>query len=251
MKAAQSEWQSKALSKAFIEGVRGAIPGADLQFAVIAKIARLWCCNPNSILDLGCGDGILGRLLLTLFPSAHTHFIDFSEPMLEAARKNLRSVPNTTISQADFSTPQWLDCVSESQPFDIVISGYAIHHQTDERKRAIYAEIFDLLAADGVFLNLEHVSSGTEAGKGLFDDFFLDHLYEFHEGSDSSMKREDIAKTYYNRPDKKENILAPVDKQCRWLDKIGFIDVDCFFKVFEIALFGGRKAPRYGSAIHK
>jgi hypothetical protein len=41
----------------------------------------------------------------------------------------------------------------------------------------------------------------------------------------------------------KEYILAPVDLQCAWLRLIGFQDVDCFFKVFELALFGGRKAP--------
>ena len=45
----------------------------------------------------------------------------------------------------------------------------------------------------------------------------------------------------YNRPDKKENLLAPVEAQCEELRRIGFEDVDCFFKLFELALFGGRK----------
>jgi len=27
----------------------------------------------------------------------------------------------------------------------------------------------------------------------------------------------------------------------RWLQEIGFADVDCYFKIFELALFGGRK----------
>jgi hypothetical protein len=44
------------------------------------------------------------------------------------------------------------------------------------------------------------------------------------------------------QPDKKENILAPGEEQCRWLRLIGFADVDCFLRVFELALFGGRKA---------
>jgi hypothetical protein len=35
--------------------------------------------------------------------------------------------------------------------------------------------------------------------------------------------------------------LALVDVQCGWLREIGFQDVDCFFKVFELALLGGRK----------
>lgn len=46
---------------------------------------------------------------------------------------------------------------------------------------------------------------------------------------------------YRNRPDREEDKLASVNTQCRWLGEIGFEDVDCFFRVFEIALFGGRR----------
>ncbi|SPE57295.1 hypothetical protein SBV1_270094 [Verrucomicrobia bacterium] len=30
-------------------------------------------------------------------------------------------------------------------------------------------------------------------------------------------------------------------EQCQWLREIGFENVDCYFKVFELALFGGTK----------
>jgi len=32
-----------------------------------------------------------------------------------------------------------------------------------------------------------------------------------------------------------------VEAQCAWLGEIGFADVDCFFRILELALFGGRK----------
>ena len=51
----ESEWQTKALTEAFLEGVRGAIPGADLQLAVIGKITQEWSEEPTRILNLGCG----------------------------------------------------------------------------------------------------------------------------------------------------------------------------------------------------
>jgi hypothetical protein len=66
-------------------------------------------------------------------------------------------------------------------------------------------------------------------------------LYQFHLDSGSSRSRKELAREYYARPDKRENILAPVETQCAWLRAIGFQDVDCFFKLFELALFGGRK----------
>jgi SAM-dependent methyltransferase len=236
-----SRWQTQELATAFLEGVRGAIPGADLQLAVMGKVVELWCENPATLLDLGCGDGILGRYLLGRFPAAKGIFADFSEPMLAAVRQQVQGLPQAEVVKADFSTPQWVEAVAPYQPLDVVVSGYAIHHQPDDRKRQIYAEAYGLLRPGGLFLNLEHVSSVTPAGERLFDEFFVDHLYTFHAQKDPAVSREVIANKYYKRPDKTENILAPLDEQCQWLRDIGYRDVDCFFKTFEMALFGGRK----------
>jgi tRNA (cmo5U34)-methyltransferase len=241
MKNSKSEWQTPELTRTFLNGVRRAIPGADLQLSVVGKIAQLWCKNPSKIIDLGCGDGILGRLLLDLFPAAQGIFIDFSDPMLHAARVSLSHTPQATLVKADFSSSQWVNAIQAAPPFDIIISGFAIHHQPDERKKQLYSEIYRLLSPGGLFLNLEHVASASSAATLLFDEFFVDHLYAFHAVDGPARTREDIADTYYNRPDKKENILASVTDQCEWLRRIGFEDVDCFFKIFELALFGGRK----------
>ena len=237
----KSEWQTKELVTAYLEGVRGAIPGTDLQFAAIGKIVQLWCESPDVILDLGCGDGILGQFLLNVFPVSQGIFVDFSDEMLTAARQKVARLPQAYVVKADFSSPQWLDAIASHEPFDIVISGFSIHHLPDDRKKALYAEIYNVLSPSGVFLNLEHVASCTPAGEKLFDEFFVDHLLDYHTQSNPKTSRENIIDTYYNRPDKKENILAPVDLQCQWLRELGFQDVDCFFKVFELALFGGRK----------
>jgi hypothetical protein len=75
----------------------------------------------------------------------------------------------------------------------------------------------------------------------FFDDFFIDALYRYHHSSGGSQSRAGVAETYYRRPDKSANILAPVELQCAWLRKLGFENVDCFFKSFELALFGGSK----------
>ena len=87
----------------------------------------------------------------------------------------------------------------------------------------------------------EHVLSSTPAVGKLFDDYFIDNLLSFHRKSNPDIDRALVADKYYNRPDKEENVLAAVDLQCGWLKEIGFQDVDCFLKVFELALFGGRK----------
>ena len=43
----------------------------------------------------------------------------------------------------------------------MIVSSFAIHHCADERKRTLYAEIYNALSPGGVFRNLEHVAPGT------------------------------------------------------------------------------------------
>lgn len=237
----QSHWQSEELATAFLQGVRAAIPAAGLQLELIDYIVRSWLPHPRCILDLGCGDGTLGCFLLDRYPDAQMIFADFSDPMLEAAQKQIENRVRASIIKVDFSSPSWMDSIGFLESIDVVVSGFAIHHQPDWRKKELYSEIYTLLGDGGVFLNLEHVASSTQAGEDLFDNYFIDRLYAFHRANDPSKSREEIAHEHYNRPDKAENILAPVQDQCAWLREIGFADVDCFFKVFELALFGGSK----------
>jgi tRNA (cmo5U34)-methyltransferase len=236
-----SRWQTAELSRTYLEGVRAAIPAAALQLDIIVKIAQEWQPAARRVLDLGCGGGIVGRTLLAALPQAEACFADFSEPMLAAARAKLGGEARATLVRADFGAPAWREAVAAYAPFDIVVSGFAIHHQPDNRKRALYAEIYSLLAEGGLFLNLEHVSSATRRVEALGDSLFVDYLLAHHRQSTPNVTRESVAQTFYTRPDKAENILAPLDVQCAWLREIGYADVDCYFRIFELALFGGRK----------
>jgi ubiquinone/menaquinone biosynthesis C-methylase UbiE len=240
MNKEQSKWQTKEIAHTYVEGVRGAIPGASLQLEIISKIVKAWCPLPSKIIDLGCGDGTLGRMLLDEYPAAHIIFADFSEPMLEKLRNLLGTDNRTTVINIDFATSAWTKEFEKEKPFDIIVSGFAIHHQPDERKRDLYTEIHGLLSNGGLFLNLDQVSSATQPIGKLFDSFFLDNMQRFITNNKPNITIHEIEKAYYQ--DKKENIPAPVEMQCQWLTDIGFEDVDCFFKTFELALFGGRKA---------
>ena len=197
MNSNRSEWQTEGLARTFLEGVRAAIPASRLQLDVVAKIVRSWNPSPRCILDLGCEDGILGRMLLKNFPGSEVCFVDFSEPMIRAVREKTADTPRTMIVQADFTTPEWTQAVPAHLAFDVVVSGFAIHHQTNDRKRELFAEIYHLLVDGGVFLNLEHVASETAAVEAVFDSYFVDHLETFHTSQGSSGTREEIEASYY------------------------------------------------------
>jgi len=100
-------WQGEALTKTFLQGVRGAIPLANEQIDVMLRLIRASQPTVEWVLDLGCGDGILGTAVLDQYPTAHGLFIDFSEPMLAAARQRLAANPNAHTLLLDYGEKGW------------------------------------------------------------------------------------------------------------------------------------------------
>jgi ubiquinone/menaquinone biosynthesis C-methylase UbiE len=233
-------WKTPSLATVYLEGVRGAIPLAAQQLDVVQRLIGACDAPVRRFLDLGCGDGVLASAILQRFPDAQAVLLDFSAPMLDAARKRFADRGSAVeFLNADYGGASWTREVAGAAPFDAIVSGYSIHHQPDPRKLEIYREIFGLLRPGGIFLNVEHVSSASAWVAAVHDELFVDHLHLHH----PDQTRREVDEAYYHRPDKAANILAPVGIQCQWLRETGFADVDCYLKIFELAVFGGRR-PR-------
>ena len=232
-------WQTEPIASSYIEGVRGAIPLAQHQLDVMQRLIAACGIPVRRVLDLGCGDGVLAAAVLDRFPEAEAVLMDFSETMLDATRRRFAGRSAVHILHADYALSSWTQAVAGFAPFTAIVSGYSIHHQPDARKIEIYREIFGLLEPGGIFLNVEHVKSPTPWVESVHDELFIDHLAHHHH----QQNRDQLAHHYHNRADKAANILAPVEDQCRWLGGIGYTDVDCYLKIFELAVFGGRR-PR-------
>ncbi len=235
-------WKSASLAKKYLEGVREAIPLADEQLNVMLRLIEARGHGIESFLDLGCGDGVLSAAILRRYPQPRGTLLDFSEPMLEAAQQRLgHRKGRLRFVSGHYSNESWTQTLCEVAPFDVVVSGYSIHHQPDDRKQRIYKQIYGLLKSGGLFLNIEHVASPTSWVEELSGERIIDSLTQMHQQRGSTRTREQIAAEYYHREDKAANILAPVEVQCQWLREIGFEDVDCYLKIFELAVFGGRR----------
>lgn len=166
------------------------------------------------ILDLGTGNGRLLALLKIERPDAQGIGLDFSPTMLQEVRQ--RFAEDATVRIVEHNLDQPLPDLGQ---FDAIVSSFAIHHCADARKRSLYAEIFERLEPGGVFCNLEHVASPTEAL----------HL-KFRQAIGIA-----------DEPDDPSNQLCDVETQLSWLREIGFTDVDCYWKWLELALLVGIK----------
>lgn len=235
-------WRQPELVDTFIKEVRGGVPYAADQIAVMLRVIAADGGPVRRIADLGCGSGVTARAILTQHPQATAVLVDFSEPMIAAARTAMGAHrPAPVFVVADLADAGWVGQVGGNAPFDVIASSYAIHHLTDLRKQQLYAEIFALLAPGGLFVNVEHVASRTARIALMSDALLIDSIYAFQRAKGAAATREQVAHDFVHRPDTAANILAPVELQCEWLRAIGFGDVDCFFKVFELAVFGGRR----------
>lgn len=234
-------WKLPAIVNRFLS-YRSAIPLAQEQIGVMMSILKTRKQPIENFLDLGCGDGILGAAILGECPSAQGVFADFSEPMLAQAREGLKDYASQlAFENVDYGDKAWVNQMQAHGPFDAIVSGYSIHHQPDVRKREVYQEVFSLLKPGGWFVNIEHVSSAAQLNIELFEQHYSSVRYAIEKQNGGTRTLEEITEEYRTRPDKAANILAPTELQCDWLREIGYEDVDCYMRIYELAVFGGRK----------
>jgi SAM-dependent methyltransferase len=207
------EWSDSAHSQAYLaraDDVPHRAEGEAALLEVVPPAARV-------VADLGAGDGRLLALVRGARPGARGLALDASPTMLEAARRRFAGEPDVEVRAHDLAAPLPADL----RGADAIVSSFAIHHLEDQRKRALYAEAFALLAPGGVLANLEHVASPTPA----LHEAFLAEIGRSGDGEDDS------------------NRLLDAETQLRWLREIGFEDVDCLWKWRELALLTGVKRP--------
>lgn len=170
--------------------------------------------SPRSLLDLGCGDGRLAAVVMEARPSIERVVaVDASPPMLEAARERFAGDERVAVVEGDLNEP-----IDGHGAFDLVVSGFAIHHVAHERKRSLFAEVASTLTTAGLFANLEVVSLATPALEAEF------HRRIERPGGDP------------------EDRCAPVGDQLAWMREAGLVEVDCLWRWWGFALLVGRRA---------
>jgi tRNA (cmo5U34)-methyltransferase len=237
-------WGDKGKVAYFLENADLIVPRRQEQINLLVDLMP-WPRDTNiAVLDLGAGFGAITDEILTNFPRAIATCVDGSEEMITLARERLEKYGDRTrVLLADLASASWRAGVGG--PFDAVVSAIAIHHLSDDRKRELYREVFDLLRPGGLFLNDDLVTT-PPALKSRFESLGLRAIQE-----------QDRAKRGVTRPleeiqaemrgrlrprgGQHHSHIAPLRDQLRWLAEAGFTSVDCYWKYLDLAIFGGVK----------
>jgi SAM-dependent methyltransferase len=233
-------WQDQGVVAYYLETERQAVPLAEEQLDAMLRVIDAFDCPTRTVLDVGAGDGEAAAFLAHRFPVERVTLVDCSPPMLQQAALRFQGSSLEVDSiDADLGCSSWLDALPPDVPeYDLVVSRYAIHHLPDDRKQALYRELFTGTSPGGVFINIEHVSSESHRYSTIFNDLLIEGMVAT---SGTGLDLAAAAASYHDRRDGEANILAPADVQCGWLRDTGFVDVDVVLKIFELAVIVARR----------
>jgi tRNA (cmo5U34)-methyltransferase len=191
------------------------------------------------VLDLGCGDGIITKSFCDKYPDHHYFLIDGSEDMIERAKEKLRGVKNITFIHQSFD--EFTDTEGAMITYDFIFSSNAIHHLDAIGKAKLYFKIYLTLNTAGLFINYDVVQPASERSEQWQFNMWRQWMNQIliKKGlSDDVGKHDGLPDLYKSKQDNHPGSLI---EQLQILEKIGFKDVDCFFKYGIFALFGGIK----------
>lgn len=203
------------------------IPSFDLFYGTMLRQIPFPADAPLRVLDVGAGTGLASSLIGAQFPQATFVLTDISEKMLDVARARFKESSRHTIQLLDSRKLEF------NNQFDVVVSALSIHHLDHAGKRDVYARLFQALKPGGVFIHAEQVLGPTPELEALYQQTWVD-------GIRAAGLAEERLNAALERIREDQN--APLFDQLKWLSEIGFRDVDCWFKYYRFAVFGGRKS---------
>ncbi|HEX4018220.1 MAG TPA: class I SAM-dependent methyltransferase [Frankiaceae bacterium] len=202
-----SGWTTEAQAAWYLERIGTDHPRRPGEVVLVETLPP----EPHRVLDLGGGDGRLTAMVLESRPSvAEAVLIDRSPPMLRRAAERFTDEPRVDVRHWDLH-----DAIDPLGEFDLIVSGFAIHHLEDARKRELFTEIARQVRPGGLFANLEVVASA------------------------SPRRHAEFLAAIGRTADDPEDRLASVEDQVAWMRDAGLRNVDCLWRWRGFALLVG------------
>ena len=218
-----------------------AVPSRVPQLATIATLLPFDSTDTFRIVEIGCGEGILGHTFAELFPNARITELDGSATMREAtARRLAPHGDRIRVDSMDLAADDWRGHLDGA---DAVVSSLVVHHldgpdkkrlfedigrRTSERSALVVADLVEPAHPQALEL---FAGSWDESARLQANDSGRSELFDLFRSTEWNI---------YRVPDPMDKPSRLVD-QLQWLADAGFESVDCFWLEAGHAIFGGCK----------
>lgn len=245
----RTTWSEEATTD-YLDASPVAVPSRAEQLAVILTLLPFDRDEAFTVAELGCGEGLLGEAIVTLFPHARYVALDGSEGMREATAERLHDYRSRVeILPFDLLAEEWRD---QLDGVDAVVSSLVVHHLDHEGKAVLFRDIHDRLTERGIVLIADLLEPANDKVNRYFAETYdaaareqSEIVYGSDEGYQHFLKLE---WNHYLYPDPHSDRPARLFDQLRWLGDAGFSGVDCFWLRAGHAIFGGFKTERVAPA---
>jgi tRNA (cmo5U34)-methyltransferase len=172
--------------------------------------------RPETVLDLGCGTGVLTEAMAKRWPEAEITAVDKQGRMLATTSDRVGRA-NLRLLQDDFLEMDW-----PASYYDVVMTRLTLHHLDDFDKQRVLNKIYTALQPGGVFVWAEQVS-GVSPRLARYDWELCQKL-----SRENGLEEERIEALYahvhaQDRPATQRELL-------KWMEMAGFKHVDAVWR---------------------
>ncbi len=193
------------------------------------------------VLDLGVGTGYLSHKIIKTFPNVSIIAIDAAELMIDKAKIRLKD----QLGQITFRIATFQELSNNEidlSGIDTVVSAFALHHLLREEKLRLFQYVHSILKPNGWFINCDIFNATDPAIETLFRRLLYKGTQERTLNLKHQEKSLDYIATEYTSKEKRDgdNPLS-IAEETQLLTQAGFRTVDCFWKEYREAVYGGTK----------
>ncbi len=228
-------------SRAFTDYGDYFVPRREEQIDTICRLIPT-TSEPQHIVELCCGAGMLARALLERFPTTRVHGFDASPEMLATARRALHSFEHrVSLSAFRLEDASW-----RTFPYrvDAFVTSLAVHHLDPSEKRTLFTDCYRALVPGGRLIIADVVRPASPEGSALaayaWDETVRQRALAIDGSLDAFLVFQRDRWNYHGdaNPDPIDKPDTLVD-QLTWLREAGFREIDVYWMLAGHAVFGG------------
>jgi len=172
--------------------------------------------KPQSILDLGSGNGNVTAQLIPSFPNARFTLVDASAEMMDLCRNRFKAYDFT------YSNAYFKDFLFKDGSYDLIVAGLSLHHCDELEKQSIFKNLNTSLKKGGMFAYSDLMISKTNPEHQQL----LEQWKKFVNANFSDGKKWAWLMEHYAAFDKPTDYLLQIE----WLKNAGFTNIQTPFK---------------------